>query len=484
MSPEEKENQFLDLSRSLDSLIGELKKMDVSSIKGDLKKQGDIIQKSLGNIKGSFRKGGKTKDDGNYLVGENGPEIAKLPADSTVIPLDVSDLMDGLKNVSQLKADLDDKVLNYDKSIDRVTTPLGDYNIDLLKSKLEKEIFEDSLMDVSDDGSRAKAVSALEKLQDKIKNSKNEVKEETVENKIGKSAGPSAEEIKAERERLLAEDPEYYSDPKNLQQELDYFESSYNFGPDFSFSKTKSDELIEGTKPPKKEEAKKEEEKEKGDEDKKRKREEKKEEKEPKSGGKLDGLLGKLKGKGTEIAGTTVSKAISFGASKSGLGEKLKGAGEKLGIPSEFIDSKKISSKISSTGGELAKKALAGAGKKEIDETGDTSKKIVEKPELSQPVKQASAPKEEEKTSSKNETKEAPKSEPATTETASSGESSKSKESGSGGEKDKSGGEAGGMGTSNDMKDVKSLLSRIANTLSGPLNISTSEPFRPNSKRI
>ena len=177
MASTESEKQFIDLSRSLEGLVSELKKMNVSSIRDDIKKQGDVIERSLGNVKGSFRMGGKTKDDGNYLVGENGPEVVSLPNGSSIIPLDVSDLIEGLKNVSQLKGDLDDKILNYDKSNNIIVTPTGDYDIGFIKKQLEKEIADDAAMDVSDGGKSAEAVVALEKLQDKIKNAKPESKE-------------------------------------------------------------------------------------------------------------------------------------------------------------------------------------------------------------------------------------------------------------------------------------------------------------------
>jgi hypothetical protein len=52
----------------------------------------DFISGSVGNIGkgilGGFESGGKVKVPGAYLVGEGGPEIAKLPKDTTVIPND------------------------------------------------------------------------------------------------------------------------------------------------------------------------------------------------------------------------------------------------------------------------------------------------------------------------------------------------------------------------------------------------------------
>lgn len=484
-STSESEKQFIDLSRSLDSLLGELKKMNISSIKDDIKKQGDVIEKSLGNVKGSFRRGGKTKDDGNYLVGENGPEVVSLPTGSSIIPLDVSDLIDGLKNVSKLKDDLDDKTLNYDKAKGVVVTPAGDFDIGFLKSQIEKQIAEDAAMDVSDGGKSAEAVVALEKLQDKIKNAKPENKEGSMDEKIGKSAGPSAEEIKAERERLLAEDYEFYTEyPKSLQDDLDSYISSYNSGPGSSLNKTAEPELMEKEKSNSKEtsgEGKKDNSKEESEEktEKKKNRKEKKEKE-----GTGEGLFSKgkssepKKNKGAAIAAT----GLSLLEKKSGLTDKAVNLGSKFGISGDKTE------KLINAGNQKAVSKIQDLGKKSpkgnTDKEEVKSKAVNEKPELNPPPKPAPPPEPKpspapaptpEKSKSSN-----PEASSKSETTGTSNKSGTSEPASSGASSSSSGAPL----SNEDAKDIKSLLSKIANTLAGPLNVNSSDPFRPDSRRI
>jgi len=481
----ESEKQFIDLSRSLEGLVSELKKMNVSSIRDDIKKQGDVIERSLGNVKGSFRRGGKTKDDGNYLVGENGPEVVSLPNGSSVIPLDVSDLIEGLKNVSKLKDDLDDKTLNYDKTKGVVVTPTGDYDIGFIKKQLEKQIADDAASDVSDGGKSAEAVVALEKLQDKIKNVKPESKEGSMDEKIGKSAGPSAEEIKAERERLLAQDYEFYTEyPKSLQDDLDSYISSYNSGSGSSLNKTAEPALTEKEKSNSKEESggkEKDNSKEESVEKttKKKNRKEKKEKE-----GTGEGLFSK--GKSTErkenAKGSAIGTGLSILEKKSGLTDKAVNLGSKFGIPGNKTE------KLINTANQKAVSKIQDLGKKSPKENADKeetkSKAVNEKPELNPPPKPppppepkpstAAAPTPEQnkssnpEASSKSETAGTP-SKSGAAEPASSGASNSS---------------SGAPLSNEDAKDIKSLLSKIANTLAAPLNISATDPFRPDSRRI
>ena len=485
MSSTESEKQFIDLSRSLEGLVGELKKMNISSIKDDIKKQGDVIERSLGNVKGSFRRGGKTKDDGNYLVGENGPEVVSLPTGSSIIPLDVSDLIEGLKNVSKLKDDLDDKTLNYDKDKGVVVTPAGDFDIGFLKSQIEKQIAEDAAMDVSDGGKSAEAVVALEKLQDKIKNAKPESKEGSMDEKIGKSAGPSAEEIKAERERLLAEDYEFYTEyPKSLQDDLDSYISSYNSGPGSSLNKNAEPALTEKEKPNSKEErgGKEKDNSKEESAEKSSKKKNKKEKKEKEGTG--EGLFSKGKSKVLDkiSGGSAISTGLSILEKKSGLTDKAVNLGSKFGISGDKTE------KLIGTANQKAVSKVQDLGKKSPKENTDKedikSKAVNEKPELNPPPKPAPPPEPKpaptaapapEKSKSAN-PEASSKSE--TTETASKSGTAEPASSGA------SNSSSGASLSNEDAKDIKSLLSKIANTLAGPLNISSPDPFRPDSRRI
>jgi hypothetical protein len=485
MPSTESEKQFIDLSRSLEGLVSELKKMNVSSIRDDIKKQGDVIERSLGNVKGSFRRGGKTKDDGNYLVGENGPEVVSLPNGSSVIPLDVSDLIEGLKNVSQLKGDLDDKILNYDKSNNIIVTPTGDYDIGFIKKQLEKQIADDAASDVSDGGKSAEAVVALEKLQDKIKNAKPESKEGSMEEKIGKSAGPSAEKIKAERERLLAQDYEFYAEyPKNLEDDLDSYISSYNSGPGSSLNKTAEPALTEKEKSNSKEESGGKE-KDNSKEESVEKTEKKKNRKERKEkDGTGEGLFSK--GKLTERKENAKSSAIGMGLSilekKSGLTDKAVNLGSKFGISGDKTE------KLIGTAKQKAVSKIQDLGKKSPKENADKeetkSKAVNEKPELNPPPKPPPPP----------EPKPSPTAAPTPEQSKSSNPEASSKSETAGTPSKSGAAEPASSGVSNsssgapmsneDAKDIKSLLSKIASTLAGPLNISSPDPFRPDSRRI
>jgi len=58
------------------------------------------------------------------------------------------------------------------------------------------------------------------------------LEEERAKNeKLGRvrRTGPTEEEVEAYRQELLAEDPEFYSDPAELQEELDYFKSEQGY---------------------------------------------------------------------------------------------------------------------------------------------------------------------------------------------------------------------------------------------------------------
>jgi len=53
---------------------------------------------------------------------------------------------------------------------------------------------------------------------------------QTAEQKLTpKAKGPTRAEIEAEKKKLLAEDPDWYSDPDNMDEEIEYFIRSYNF---------------------------------------------------------------------------------------------------------------------------------------------------------------------------------------------------------------------------------------------------------------
>ena len=195
-------------------------------------------------LKGALKLGGEIEDPGNYIVGENGPEVVNVPKGSSVIPLDVSDLVEGLNNVSQIKKSIVDNKVNVNTSDRTIKTENGDFSIDALVRNYSDEFRGNAALGI-DNKESAMALTSLQKLSEKISSvpqeqqapaAKAEKKAEpssqnkTAEQKlISKTKGPTSAEIEAEKKRLIQEDPDFYKDPKNLQEEIDYFVSSYDF---------------------------------------------------------------------------------------------------------------------------------------------------------------------------------------------------------------------------------------------------------------
>ena len=114
-----------DLTKILSGLLGEkgplmgkIAEMAKSKILPALApgKQSNEQPKDFSNIAGglkgiikAFQEGGVAKKDGKYLVGENGPEVVKLPKGAGVIPINVKDLIEGLKTVPELANLIKDK---------------------------------------------------------------------------------------------------------------------------------------------------------------------------------------------------------------------------------------------------------------------------------------------------------------------------------------------------------------------------------------
>lgn len=114
-----------DLTKILSGLLGEkgplmgkIAEMAKSKILPALipGKQPNEQPKDFSNIAGglkgiikAFQEGGVAKKDGKYLVGENGPEVVKLPKGAGVIPINVKDLIEGLKTVPELANLIKDK---------------------------------------------------------------------------------------------------------------------------------------------------------------------------------------------------------------------------------------------------------------------------------------------------------------------------------------------------------------------------------------
>ncbi len=97
-------NQISEISKTFDpKAIKDAISGPLNSIFGNVSGKG-IFGKILGNEKilGNFQTGGIAEKEGKYLVGENGPEIVKLPAGSSVIPINIKDLIEGIAKVPEL----------------------------------------------------------------------------------------------------------------------------------------------------------------------------------------------------------------------------------------------------------------------------------------------------------------------------------------------------------------------------------------------
>jgi len=177
-TPPENENikSIADSLKGLDGLkeiADNLKKLDLAGISEKLSgipksfdnilgggkfNLGDIAQKFTENKKsgfdvnkilGAFAEGGVAKKEGNYLVGEKGPEIVKLDAGSAVIPLDSKDLINGLSEIPEIAKSIKSKEINLFGDLDKPGIILG--GIENIKNRISlnklREKYEEDLID-------------------------------------------------------------------------------------------------------------------------------------------------------------------------------------------------------------------------------------------------------------------------------------------------------------------------------------------------
>jgi hypothetical protein len=120
LTDEIKKMNLGDIAKSIKDLnpknISDLLKGPISSIVEATKTKGasGVVEKiaggvgnkgkgfNVGKILGAFQEGGIADESGKYLVGENGPEIVKLPKGAGVIPINIKDLIEGLTKVPEL----------------------------------------------------------------------------------------------------------------------------------------------------------------------------------------------------------------------------------------------------------------------------------------------------------------------------------------------------------------------------------------------
>ena len=526
-----------DLTKMLSSLLGEkgplmgkiaeMAKSKTSPIPG-ADKQPNEPNKDFTNIAGglkgiikAFQEGGVAKKEGKYLVGENGPEVVKLPKGAGVIPINIKDLMEGLKNVPELVDLIKDK-----DTVDFLGTTYQPYimdskgspiNLRKISSKYEDAAFEADDQETTDKMFKMQnIVESLSKLglngiEDEVSKLEQEdsdllgkaklkdidiYKRNVISDGILKELvkeGDQENRLTIAKANLLATQTLLSSNdkPKTASEELEGLPDSLVKESEAEIKKQtaelkKSEEVVnpkEGKKEKKglfgrkkKEKDKEEEAKEetKGPAQEKKettlgKKEPASEKKEPALEKKGSKLLSKI-GAGAESAlfsaagKATESLGIAAPLAKKGIGA-LKGAVDKKGGLDDVF-SKKAESKT-----ELEKKSTA------TPSMGTNAKPaLVNDVKKLTPVakKEAAKPQEAPKEIKAGESKAT--STPSPTADIKKDDSKKSEAPAS---------DKNGLGSGQDIQDIKNALTRMAGLLEGTLTVSVlDQPFRPDSRRI
>jgi hypothetical protein len=158
-----------DLLGDKSPLMGKFAEMAKSKISPSLgaDKQPNVPNKDFSNIAGglkgiikAFQEGGVAKKEGKYLVGENGPEVVKLPKGAGVIPINIKDLTEGLKNVPELVDLIKDK-----DTVDFLGTTYQPYIMDSKGSPINlrkiSSKYEDAAFEADDKETTDRAVNQI-----------------------------------------------------------------------------------------------------------------------------------------------------------------------------------------------------------------------------------------------------------------------------------------------------------------------------------
>jgi len=490
---EKNDGAIKDLTKVISKLLGEGGPL-MSKIAGMAKDSGgDGSNKDFTNIAGglkgiikAFQEGGVAQKEGKYLVGENGPEVVKLPKGAGVIPINVKDLMEGLKKVPEFSAILkNSKNDSLDFFGNSGNPGLIDSDGMIMNLRRLSDKYSKLGDDAKDDETRKSMDSMMETIDSLMEAGRDGIDEEV--SKIDAESATLANKNKLSGEDLQKRDKLWDEILKNVTKDNDY----YNI---LTISKAKllaTQSLAKGeAKTPEESpsEVKQQAEDLKKSEEVVNPTEVKKEKK---------GLFSRSKKKGKE--GEKVESLESLAAKETVFGnkaeeepreEKKKSAlFSKVGKGAEnalFSAAGSVTGKLG-VGGSLANKGL-GALKKSIDNKGE-SKSAENRTELSKGTpsmvsdvkKLAPTPKKE----SKTESKETPENKPqikSTSTDSGNKETPKSEPSKKSGSDKESTSE---LGTSKDIQDIKNALTRLASILEGPLTVYPMEtPFRPDSRRI
>lgn len=465
-----------------------------------------------GGLKGiikAFQEGGVAKKEGKYLVGENGPEVVKLPKGAGVIPINVKDLMEGLKTVPELADLIKDKdTVNFYGNTNSPSVIDSEGMMMNLK-KLSRN-YEKMVDEAKDETSANKFSNSQDIIDSLFELGKNGIIDEI--SKIEKDDNDLVEKAKLK-------DYEIYNRNKLSGDILNDSTKDGGYYNNLTIAKAKllaTQTLLNRSK--KEESAEKEPEeltdklvKETEAEIKKQTADLKKSEEvvNPKEGKKeKKGLFGRKKKEKNEEEAKEEKKGTSLEKKEPTAEKKEPTMLSKVGAGAEnalFAAAGKATESLG-IGGPLAKKGL-GALKGAIDKKGGLgdafSKKAESKTELEKksatpsaspnanpalvndvkkltPVakKEAAKPQEAPKENKPAEAKPASPTSPTSMDTKKDG-AKKAEVS----DPNKSG--SSGSLSSNDIQEMKSAINRMASLLEGTLTVSVLEhPFRPDSRRI
>ena len=217
--------QILDFGRNINTFNDVIGKnidasKDIADSGKELGKRSDLLSGIIDNIVsnsksdqskgviGAFQEGGISDKEGEYLVGENGPEIVNLPPGSAVIPLNIGDLLKGLLKFPELKDFIGEEEINLyaDSENPSILSSSKDNKNMVSLNKLEEK-YGDSLKEqesLDNDKKDDKIISQLKEQMDLLKELKS----------IGqKKIGESVKSIDDETDSLRKN----YSDNENKE---------------------------------------------------------------------------------------------------------------------------------------------------------------------------------------------------------------------------------------------------------------------------
>lgn len=439
------------------------------------------------SVKGGLKNGGTIKEGGNYVVGENGPEVVTVPKNTNVMPLNISDMIEGLDQIDEIKKYISKEGTVKAQVFEGVNYLLAESGFDRVSLESLKDSFQKQIVPgdpkTFPNGTKISDIRFLEHRikkaamnpsatldgVDRILAERDELKKSSPDDPL-MNFYPSKDELEKYQAELLIQKPELAGDSEGLVKEL------RKYAQDEAGKRSKeSAESGESKRSKKNKEAKAEKSEsqptlesklKKGSESEKSEASEEKKEK-SKFGEKIKSGLSSL------IKPTESGKSFD---DLVGFGDNMKGGGVSAKSAAASLSAKATSNKTAgSASGLLSKKSTKAASQPApVAENKSPSLSVPKKTEPQpQPAPAQSAPMQS--------------SEPAKTESSSASmkestpAAATSNAPTAGAETAKSGGSSI---SSQDLDQIKGLLANISRSLSGPLNIYNPDPFRPDSRRI